>query len=657
VRRRKGLRLWQTLAIVSLGSFSLHAGLGVGGQALDSFFNRWFYSGLLLLACVALIARGLLVRAERSAWLLFAAGVTFWTTGDIYYSFAFAKVASPPVPSLADAFYIGFYPCAYGALMLLVRSRASDLQRGVWLDGALAALAAASASAAVLFGVVLDNTHGTPALVITNLAYPLGDILLLAFAVGILALGGWRPGRLWALIAGGLLLLSLADGTYLYQSALGLYHQGTLLDTAWPAGLLLVAKAAWEPPPPPTPISLEDKQLLITPAVCGLVALAVLGYDHFTRVNALAFALALATLLALTIRAGLTFQEKRQQALTDALTGLNNRRSLLADLSRALSNARRHQRWLLLLFDLDGFKAYNDRFGHPAGDALLARLARRLADAVGPAGTAYRLGGDEFCLLAHISVDQAGSIIDRASGALVEDGEGFRIGNSFGAAFLPDEADDASAALRIADQRLYAHKHSKFASLPKSSEMPLHTLSQSDPQLCNHATKVGRLSVAVGRQLSLPESQLERLGRAAELHDIGKIGLPGSILDKPGPLTTQEWEFMRNHTLIGERIISAIPALLHVARIVRSSHERWDGNGYPDRLAGGAIPLDARIIAACDAYDAMTSGRPYQEPIAASEALQEIRRQAGKQFDPSVAQALIDAAAVVNPDLAARSRR
>jgi HD-GYP domain-containing protein (c-di-GMP phosphodiesterase class II) len=168
----------------------------------------------------------------------------------------------------------------------------------------------------------------------------------------------------------------------------------------------------------------------------------------------------------------------------------------------------------------------------------------------------------------------------------------------------------------------------------------MQLLTEREPTLHDHVCDVGLLAVAIGRRFELNSEQLDELRRAAELHDLGKLAVPDQVLNKPGPLSDSEWCLMRQHTIIGERILSAAPALRPVARLVRSSHERWDGAGYPDRLAGEAIPLGSRIITACDAYDAMVSERPYDAARSSDEALAELRRHAGSQFDPEVVEAV-----------------
>jgi HD-GYP domain-containing protein (c-di-GMP phosphodiesterase class II) len=164
----------------------------------------------------------------------------------------------------------------------------------------------------------------------------------------------------------------------------------------------------------------------------------------------------------------------------------------------------------------------------------------------------------------------------------------------------------------------------------------LRIMSERNRELGTHLDEVTGLAEAVADRLGLSDEERAPLVQAAALHDIGKAAIPDSILDKTGPLDAEEWEFMRRHTLIGERIMSAAPALIPASKLVRSSHERYDGEGYPDGLAGDAIPLGARIIAVCDAYDAMVSDRPYRSSLGSAQALAELRRCAGKQFDPEI---------------------
>jgi diguanylate cyclase (GGDEF)-like protein len=624
-------------AVITVGSWS--------GSGVESFFNVWVYNALMVLACVVVASRALLVAHERHAWVAFTAATASWTFGEIWY--AAAKPES--YPSLADLGFIGFYPLVYIGMVALVRSRAGRIRGTLWLDGVIASLAAAALAAAVLFELVLVTTEGSPATVATNLAYPLGDVLLLSAVVGVFSLSAWRPGVRWTVLGIGILCTFIADSIYLFQSAAGTYVEGTWIDILWPASLLLIASAAWVGDRRRAGIEAEGKALLAVPAVCAIVSIAILVYDHFTRLSVVAVVLAAATLLAVLVRLATTFRENRrlyeltrQEATTDALTELGNRRKLLADLDRLLDDPR-PARTLLMIFDLDGFKGYNDTFGHPAGDALLARLGAKLAAVPGPTGAAYRLGGDEFCLVVPLVDGEAELVIDRACEALRERGEGFDVGSSFGAVLLPEEAADASWALHVADERLYAQKHSRRSSSSATMDALLDALSLREPDLPVHLDSVGSLAIETGRRLGLGADALAELARAAQLHDLGKLAVPDEILHKAGPLDEREWSFVRQHTLVGERILRASPDLRGVATIVRSTHERWDGAGYPDGLSGEEIPLASRIIAACDTFIAMTSPRPYRAELSEREALAELGRLAGTQLDPAVAGTVIEA--------------
>jgi diguanylate cyclase (GGDEF)-like protein/PAS domain S-box-containing protein len=332
----------------------------------------------------------------------------------------------------------------------------------------------------------------------------------------------------------------------------------------------------------------------------------------------------------------LASEELTYQALHDPLTGLGNRRSLLTDLEKGIAEATSARPLLLALFDLDGFKTYNDTFGHPAGDALLMRLARRLETVLGSTATAYRVGGDEFCVLS--TAEDPHGLPRLAGEALAEQGEGFTVTASYGSVLLPVEASTATEALREADRRMYARKNSDSRSSAgrQSADVLLRILSERSPALGVHLDEVTALCDAVAERLNMPDADRSPLLQAASLHDVGKAAIPDAILNKPGPLNDEEWAFMRRHTLIGERILSAAPALSRAAKLVRWSHERFDGKGYPDKLAGRTIPLASRIIAVCDAYDAMVSERPYKPAAEPAAARAELRRCAGAQFDPEV---------------------
>ena len=636
------LRLWQAGLLASVALLVVHD-VGWVGRTGSPVFDRWLYDGVEFAAGLGCLARAALVRPERWASFALGAALVLTTTGDVLYDFAYG--GNPPFPSAADVFYLAFYPGCYVGLGLLLRARVSRFSASLWLDGLMAGLAAAALGSSLILNVVVSSTHGSRLVVLTNIAYPLGDIVLLAMVAFIFTVHGLRPGRAWWLVAGGLVLNTVGDGIYLYQSALGTYVEGTWLDALWPSSLVLLALSTWQTAKGRVRASLEQSSLPATPVVCGLVAAGVLVAADVDRVHPLAIACAAATIVLVLVRTGLTFRENaallsrsRTESLTDALTGLGNRRRLLNDLADLFASAPPIEQRLLVIFDLNGFKDYNDSFGHPAGDALLARLAGKLAMAVAPGGSAYRMGGDEFCALLPASE----TLLDRAARALHEEGESFTVSSAFGAVEIPAETDDPSTALSIADERLYRHKEQQTTRRGSAHELLLRTLAEREPRLREHVEGVATLATLVGERLGLGGSELDELRLAAELHDVGKLAVPDAVLQKPGPLDDDEWAFIRQHTLIGQRILAGVNALTAVGRIVRSTHENWDGTGYPDGLAGEQIPLAARIITACDAFSTITSERPYRAARTAAEAAAELRRCAGTQFEPAIVTALCD---------------
>jgi len=611
-------------------------------------FSRFAHDVVLVLAAVVCLARVLYVRGqERLAWGLIGTGLLAWAFGEIYYTAVLWTATDPPIPSAADAGYLLFPPLVLAGCLVLLRARARGVSRRLWVDGVTAALGVAALSAALVFETVLDTVEGEPLAVAAGLAYPLFDLVLLGLAVGALASTGWRLDRTWMLLAAGLSTFWLADSLYLVRTAEGVYESGGWFDAGWWAGLALIAAAAWQPVPPPTRRPVEERlRVIAVPLAFGTIGLGLLVYGSAAGLNPLAVCLAAASLLAVMARAMLTFGENvamlrtsRDEALTDALTGLGNRRALARTLDELLPDATPENPVVLALFDLDGFKQYNDTFGHPAGDTLLVRLGANLAAFLHGRGRAFRMGGDEFCALFPTSGEPLGPMVLGAAAALSEHGDGFSITCSHGAITLPLEASEPVEALRIADQRMYANKHAQRTSAGRQSkDVLLRALAERDPALGTHADTVA-VAAATAAALGMTPEDVERVRHASELHDVGKVGIPDAILGKPGPLTDEEWTFVRRHPAIGERIILAAPALVPVAALVRSSHERWDGAGYPDGLHGDAIPLGARIVAVADAFAAMTAGRPYRAARTTEEALEELRREAGAQFDPAVVDA------------------
>jgi diguanylate cyclase (GGDEF)-like protein len=601
----------------------------------------WLYNALEIGAVALCGARVMARRRNRTAWLAVTIGMAFFAAGDMYYMVVFQHLSNVPFPSIDDALYLSFYPGIYVGIVLLLRSRVGRLPAGLWLDGVIGGFAVAALGATLVFGAVLKDTHGAPLTVATNLAYPLADLLLLGILVGIMALTGWSVRGEWPLIAIGFVIFAVVDSIYLVQTADGTYVPGGLLDVGWPAAMVLIATGAWRRPAGTTRPRLEGWGIFVLPSLAAVACLALEFYDHYHRLSMVAHMLATGCLLLVIIRLGISFAENvrmlrasRREAVTDALTGLGNRRALEVALRDRLGGDCVRP-FVLAFYDLDGFKTYNDTFGHQAGDVLLARLGARVAAALAQAEV-FRLGGDEFCVLMDEAAGGETGVLEAAA-ALQESGAKFEVGCSYGMVRVPEEAADAESAMVLADARMYEHKGGRRPDAARESqEVLVRALLERNTELGQHNDDVAELVVEVARELDLDPAEVVATRRAAELHDVGKLAIPDSILGKPGPLDEQEWEFMRQHTVVGERIVSCAPSLREVAPIVRSSHERWDGAGYPDGLAGEAIPLGARIIAVCDAYDAMTTTRPYRAAMSEDDALAELRHCAGGQFDPRV---------------------
>ena len=630
------------LALLGLVCVAFAVGTATGYWKEHTALGNWVYISLLFGASLLCITRGALIRADRRAWIALGIGLLFNGFGDLYWVLLLQDLEAIPYPSPADALWLSAYPPMGVGLWLLLARRAgpADNDRSVWLDGLVAALAGPALAAATLLAAPLEAAiQGQFLVFATNLSYPLADLLLLGLVLILCGRAAWRPGLIGGLLAASLLVRALVDFVYLDQVTRGTYVENGVLDAGWPIASFLAAAGAC--------LFVREKR---RPGgwriYAGLFAsmsgaLVLLMYDHFDRITTIAFALASTALAFGVVRTVLSVRSalltSRHEALSDPLTRLQNRRALMRDLEDVFAESTTEQHTIVATFDLNGFKLYNDTFGHPAGDALLERLGARLGAAVAGAGTAYRVGGDEFCILLGHGQDH---LVKAAVTALSEAGEGFTVSTAHGAIVIPDEASTVESALKLVDERLYANKLSRHAGTD-TAEALLRTLHEAEPEIERHLGHVSLLAREVAREFELTAEEVDVITRAAQLHDIGKLAIPDAILHKPGPLSDAEWEFMRAHSTIGERILATASPLKPVARIVRSSHERWDGDGYPDGLAREEIPRGARIVFTCDAYDAMTSTREYRPASSPQEAAAELRRCSGTQFEPAVVEALL----------------
>ncbi len=362
----------------------------------------------------------------------------------------------------------------------------------------------------------------------------------------------------------------------------------------------------------------------------------------------------------------LSDERHRSLSITDELTGLHNRRHFYQVLDAEINRAQRYGfTFALVMLDLDRFKEYNDRFGHMGGDVILKSFAQMLKSALRKADVVFRHGGDEFAvIMPQTNTARVRKVIDRISSRWLAMSKleypimEYSLGFSAGVAQYPENAETADGLVFMADTALYHSKTtggykstlaSELGSIP-STTLSTATLDQvyalastvdaRDPCTYGHSKRVAIVSEAVGRAMGLKQNELDNLYAAAILHDIGKIGTPDSILTKRGKLARREWGIMRKHPTEAVKIVTHIRALSDTLPIIMHHHEWYDGTGYPDRLKGESIPLGARIVAVADAYDTMTTPSLYRTLMSQEEALEELNRCSGTQFDPAVVEIL-----------------
>ncbi len=321
----------------------------------------------------------------------------------------------------------------------------------------------------------------------------------------------------------------------------------------------------------------------------------------------------------------------------DPLTGLYNRRYLEEQL-KAL-DARQHLPLAVVMGDVNGLKITNDVFGHGAGDMLLKKVAEVLRENCRKTDILARWGGDEFLLLMpRVNPKDAERFVERVKSGFAEKSEGnLHLSVSFGCAVKTNPEEDLQAVLKKAEEWMYHQKLMEGSSYRNTiMSTLLATLHENSLETEAHAERIKTYCQAMGHALELTGAEQNELALLAVLHDIGKIGVRQSILQKPGPLTKEEWEEIKRHSEIGYRIAQNTPELSVVADYILSHHERWNGKGYPRSLKGGEIPLLCRILAVADAYDAMTSDRVYRKALTSEAARVELRKNAGTQFDPTL---------------------
>ena len=612
---------------------------GIAGSQ-GGFRGDYGLAAAMFAGAIAVTTRAVTRREERLAWSLLAAGLWIYAAGQVLFITWIATMDQPPFPSLADWMWLALPVSGLFAMLALARARGIVASVSAVLDGFIVASTISGVLAALIYEPVYKELVREG--VGFGMVLPLAEIVVVSAVVVGAAARRWRLEPSGVLIIGAFLLLAFGDCVYSMAAASTGWSAGTWIDFPYVAAMILLGLAPWMPLRNAPPADVNDTRSLTIPLVAGFVAIPLVAYGVIADLNPVAkgetilLTVGVVGRMAFALRGwSMLLAKTQREADTDQLTGLGNRRALLGDLPEDGAEAT------LMLFDLDGFKAYNDTHGHNAGDELLVAFARRLEEALGGEARAYRMGGDEFCVL--LPADRRDLRIQAATALSGENG-GFHVTSSWGEVEMPGEASCVADALRIADRRMYAMKNGRpNAAGTQLREALNRVVKIREPDLHDHVIDVGRMAAEVAQRLGLPEHEWSDIVHGAELHDVGKLAIPESILNKPGPLDEREWAIMRRHTILGEQLLSGIPALVNAARLVRASHESWDGSGYPDAIAGEAIPLGARIIAACDAYDAMVTDRPYRNAMSQDDAVAELRRCSGTQFDPRVVKALIAA--------------
>lgn len=467
MRKAAGAILFGGAALVILYDWA-----GIGGPGLDGAINSVVYDAVVVCAGLACLTRALRGGPERGAWLAISAAILAWAAGEIWWTLYIEGASSPPYPSPADLGYLGFYPLAILGLYLLVRARTRELDRRLWMDGTIAALGTAALGAALLFEFVADRATGSTMEMVTTLAYPFGDVVLVSLIVGVIALTRWRPGRTWTLLLAGLAVMAVADVAFTLQTYGSTVPGGDWVEPIYLLAAVLLGAEAWQPEADDihSEARFDGWREMIVPGIVAgaMIVLGVLQYLHSS--SALTTVLWSVTMLAVIGRLALSLRENTrllEQVRTDRLTGLGSQARLQMDLE-VLERCPGEPLTVILL-DLNGFKRYNDTFGHPAGDKMLGLLGRRLGVAVRGQATGYRLGGDEFLVLAEGGLADRGlkerdALAVRAAEALTSSGRGFDLSAAWGIASVPEEAESADEAMQLADVRMYAQKESRRLS-------------------------------------------------------------------------------------------------------------------------------------------------------------------------------------------------
>ncbi|MGB9183305.1 MAG: bifunctional diguanylate cyclase/phosphodiesterase [Solirubrobacteraceae bacterium] len=469
--RHQGARsVYAVLAAVLL-AYIAYAALRGPGQNI-TLIDGWGVDAVELLAAALCMAAGLRPGRIAAAPLVLGLALAAWGTGDTVLTIQSLGGAQPPSPSLADAFYLSFFPLSYIAVVLFIRGETRRLSSPSWLDGAVAGLGAAAVLSAFAFSTIVDSARESGVAVAVHLAYPVGDVLLLLLVVGGSAVMSGRRKAPWLLLAAGFAINIFGDTANLLHQSIGSTHFGTFVDAvAWPTSSVMISVAMWMRPGLADPLAPRKATGFLLPGLAAGAGLVVLFLSSLQPISRVATGLATATLVLVVLRTWLSVRALRaqtrhrhRQSVTDHLTGLANRRRLFGALDALFAEpAEERPAFALLFIDLNGFKRINDSFGHPVGDEVLGRVGRRLQASLRPGDLLARVGGDEFAgLVIGAGSDDALAIARNLSASLVRpfalDAVRAGIGASIGIALAPGDGDDPDGMMACADAAMYRAK-------------------------------------------------------------------------------------------------------------------------------------------------------------------------------------------------------
>jgi diguanylate cyclase (GGDEF)-like protein len=444
-------------------------------ESSNTFYDVWV-ANLGYAGCTALIGwRARALRRGRWAWGAMAVALLLFTIGSVLWTTLVQYFNPLPYPSVADVFFLAFFLVAFLGIGLLVRQSVPKKSKTIWLDGLIAGFGVAAVEATLVIGSISQGNKGDFGTVATNIAYPIGDLMLVSMVVVVFAVRGWKPGRLWWTLGSGLAIFAAADSIYVLRVTSGTYVTGTPLDSLWLIGAFLMAVASWQGLGVKRGTAEAIQPPIVVPALFLLSSLGIVVYATSQPILPLGVVLATITLLLAVGRSAHAYRQLRlladskREARTDELTGLPNRRLFYERLGGCLEHGSMPDRLAVLLIDLDRFKEINDSLGHHVGDDVLRQLGPRLIEVAGEAGTVARLGGDEFGLLISPLVEpsMATQMAERIRESLRMpfqlESMSLRVDASVGIAIAPDHGTDAETLLQKADLAMYAAKHERIA--------------------------------------------------------------------------------------------------------------------------------------------------------------------------------------------------